>query len=107
MNHLAEAADAVVIDIEVAIDEVEGLEDIADAAAAVKVECAIEHNVFSAERLGGGDEADHAIGDGDAEVVSGVDGVGADCPGGKGVGDLGGSDQIQGNKRKKQKSGNE
>ena len=96
VRYLAEAADAIVVNIQIAIDEVEGLEDIADAAASVEVEGALENNVFCAEGVGGGDDADHAIGDGDAEIVGGVDGVGADGPGGKGVGDLGASGQIQG-----------
>jgi len=80
-RYLAEAADAVAVNIQVTIDEVEGLEDIADAAAPVEIEGALENNVFGAEGVGGGDDADHAIGYGDAEVMGGIDRVGADRPG--------------------------
>lgn len=73
VRYLAETADALVVNVQIAIDEVEGLEDIADAAASIEVEGALENNVFGAEGVGGGDDADHAIGDGDAEIVGGVD----------------------------------
>ena len=106
VRYLAEVADTIAVDIQVRIDEVECFEDIADAAASIQVESALENNVFGAERVGGGDDADHAIGDGDAEIVGGVDGVGADCPGGKGIRDLGCKSQIQSKQGKKQIAGN-
>jgi len=81
VGYLAKASDAVVVDVEPGVDEIERFEDIADAAAAVEVESPVEDDVFCAEGVGGGDESDHAVGDGDAVVVGRVDGVGVDGPG--------------------------
>src|SRR5580658_5865132 len=78
---LVEVSDAIAVDVEVEVDEIECLEDVGNAAAAVEVEGAVEDDVFGTEGIGGGDEADHAVGDGDAEVMRRVDAVGVDGPG--------------------------
>lgn len=82
VGHLPEAFDALAVDVEVEVYEIKGLEDIADAATAVEIKCAIEDDVLCLEGLGGRDQAYHAIGDGDPIIIGGVDGVGADDPGG-------------------------
>ena len=61
------------------VDEIEGLEDIADAALSVQVEGAIEDDIFCLEGVCRRHQADHAVGDGDRSTVSRID-VGADGP---------------------------
>jgi hypothetical protein len=82
VGHLPEAFDTLAVDVQVEVYEIKGLEDIADAAAAVEVKSAIEHDILYLEGLGGRDQANHAIGDGDPIIIGGVDGVSADDPGG-------------------------
>ena len=69
-----------VVDVQEEVDEIEGLQDIADAAPAVHVEGAVQHDILCLERLCGRHQADHAVGDGDPIIVSRIDGVGADGP---------------------------
>jgi len=84
VGDLSEAFDAAAVYIEVKVDEVECFEDVADATAAIKIEGAVEDYVFCLKGIGGGYEADHAVGYGDTVVVGWIDGVGLDGPGGGG-----------------------
>src|SRR6185437_884142 len=52
-----EAADAVIVDVQVEVYEIEGLEDIADATATVEIESAVEDDIFGLEWIGRRDNA--------------------------------------------------
>ena len=78
---LFKIVDAVVVDVEVQIDEIKCFEDIADTAASILIEGAVEDDIFCLEGIGRGYEPEHAVGDGDPEIMGGIDGVGADDPG--------------------------
>ena|SRR5882757_7449332 len=82
VGHLPEAFDTLAVDVQVQVDEIKGLEDIADAAPAVEIKSAIEDNVLYLEGLGGRDQPQHAIGDGDPVITGRVDGISANDPGG-------------------------
>src|ERR1700742_4642377 len=79
--HLFEIVDPLIVDIEEEVDEVEGLEDVADATTAIEVECTVKTDALCPEGVSRRNETDHSVGDGDAVIVSGVDLVGGDGPG--------------------------
>src|ERR1044072_4479780 len=71
----------VTVNAETHVEQVEAAQEIADTATAVEVISASEDDIFYFEGFRGGNDADHAVGNGNAVVVGRIDLGGGDLPG--------------------------